>query len=360
MGSISADTAPAIDVLVDATTPPTVVRELEAAGCAEIWTTETVRDPFLTLAGYATATRTATPATGVAIAFARSPMTTALAAHDLQRISAGRLVLALGSQVKPHIERRFSMPWSEPAVRMREYVLALRAIWASWNDGAPLDFRGRFFTHTLMTPFFDPGPTGFGPPPVVLGGVGERMTAVAGEVADGFLCAPLTSPASLAEYTMPALGRPAPGFMATATPFVVTGSDPATLTRVEQATHRRLAFYASTPAYRAILEVHGWGGRGAELTRLSKAGEWDAMAALVDDEMLHAFAVVAEPDRLAAALRERWSGAVDRVALFFAADPGPETAAELVRIVRTVCDDEREDGRRPDPTRARTCGPWRP
>ncbi|WP_433503134.1 TIGR03617 family F420-dependent LLM class oxidoreductase [Pseudonocardia halophobica] len=332
MVSICAELA--VDVLVDATMQPRAVRMLEDAGCAGVWTTETVRDPFLTLASYAAATERARLATGVAIAFARSPMTLALSAHDLQRITAGRFVLGLGSQVRPHIERRFSMPWSEPTARMREYVLALRAIWACWNAGERLDFTGRFYRHTLMTPFFDPGPTGFDAPPIVLGGVGVRMTAVAGEVADGFLCAPLTSPRSLTEYTVPALGRTTAWFTVTATPFVVTGEDAAARARVELATRRRIAFYASTPAYRTILDLHGWGARGAELTRLSREGEWEAMAGLVDDEMLHAFAVVAEPDALGAAVRARWAGAVDRVALFLAADPGPEATAEIVRAVR--------------------------
>jgi probable F420-dependent oxidoreductase len=325
----------AVDVLTDATTEPGTVAALEAAGYDGVWTTETVRDPFLTLAGWASATSQMRVATGVAIAFARSPMTLAVTAHDLQRLTGGRLVLGLGSQVKPHIERRFSMPWSEPAARMREYVLALRAIWASWNEGVPLDFRGRFTSHTLMTPFFDPGPNGFGPPPVVLGGVGERMTAVAGEVADGFLCAPLTSERSLVERTIPALGDPKPGFLVCATPFVVTGRDAETMARVEAATRKRIAFYASTPAYRAVLDVHGWTGRGEQLTRLSKAGEWDAMAALVDDEMLHAFAVVAEPDRLGTAVHARWAGRADRVAIFTAADPGPEVWPEIIEGLRS-------------------------
>lgn len=315
---------PAFDVLVDPATPSSAVAELEMGGAEGVWVTETVRDPFLTLAGHAAATQRARVATGVAIAFARSPMTMALSAHDVQRGSGGRLLLGLGSQVKPHITRRFSMPWSEPVARMREYVLALRAIWAAWNDGVPLRFEGRFYTHTLMSPFFDPGPTGFGAPPVILGGVGEKMTAMAGEVADGFLCAPLTSPLTLAERTLHALGVRREPFTVCATPFVVTGRDPQTMAHVEAETRKRIAFYASTPAYRSVLDLHGWSGRGEELTRLSRAGEWEAMARLVDDEMLHAFAVVGEPERIRPALIQRWGGSVDRIALFTAADPGVE------------------------------------
>lgn len=313
-----------LDVLVDPTVPSTAVADLERAGAGGIWVTETVRDPFIVLDRHRAATRTVRLGTGVAIALARSPMTLALSAHDIQRDSGGRLVLGLGSQVRAHIERRFSMPSSEPAARMREYVLALRAIWAAWNDGVPLRFEGRFYSHTLMTPFFDPGPTGFGPPPVVLGGVGERMTAVAGEVADGFLCAPLTSPRSLSERTLPALGPTRDGFSVHATPFLVTGRDAATTAHVTLETRKRIAFYASTPAYRSVLDVHGWSGRGEELTRLARAGDWEAMAGIVDDDMLDAFAIRAEPDDVAAAVRGRWHGLVDRVALYTAADPGPE------------------------------------
>ncbi len=318
------DRWPALEVLVDPTTASTAVAGLERAGAGGIWVTETVRDPFLVLDRHRAATRTVRLGTGVAIALARSPMTLALSAHDLQRDSGGRLVLGLGSQVKAHIERRFSMPWSEPAARMREYVAALRAIWAAWNDGAPLRFEGRFYSHTLMTPFFDPGPTGFGPPPVVLGGVGELMTAVAGEVADGFLCAPLTSPRTLSERTLPALGTTRAGFAVHATPFLITGRDAAATAHLAYETRKRIAFYASTPAYRPVLDLHGWAGRGEELTRLARAGDWDAMPGVVDDDMLDAFAIRADPDDVAAAVRDRWQGRVDRVALFTAADPGTE------------------------------------
>lgn len=304
-----------IDVLLDPVASPEEAARLEDAGFGGVWVTETVRDPFMVLAGHSAATTSLRLATGVAIAFARSPMTTALSAHDLQRLSHGRFTLGLGSQVKAQVTRRFSMPWSAPAERMREYVLALQAIWSAWEHGTDLRFEGRFYTHTLLPPVFDPGPHGFGPPPVVLGGVGERMTAVAGEVADGFLCAPLTSRRTLEERTLPALGRRRPGFGLYATPFLVTGRDADATRRVEQATRERIAFYASTPAYLPVLDAHGWTGRGERLHRMSKAGDWQAMASLVDDEMLHAFAVVAEPDGVARAVRERWAGVVDCVAL---------------------------------------------
>lgn len=313
-----------LDLSVDPTTASPAIVEMEAAGADGVWVTETVRDPFLVLRGHIAATRRLRVATGVAIAFARSPMTCALSAHDLQRDSGGRFALGLGTQVQAHVERRFSMPWSEPAARIREYILALRAIWSSWNNGEPLRFEGRFYRHTLMTPFFDPGPNGFGPPPVVLGGVGERMTAAAGEAADGFLCAPLSSRKSFAQITAANLGNPPRPFVRTMSQFVITGADPAHTARVKAATRERIAFYASTPAYRSVLDLHGWADLGERLARLARAGEWGAMAAVVDEDMLDAFTVAAEPDRVAAAVHQRWGGQVERVALFAAADPGPE------------------------------------
>ncbi|GAA3239848.1 hypothetical protein GCM10017691_41380 [Pseudonocardia petroleophila] len=238
------------------------------------------------------------------------------------------MLLGLGSQVRPHVTRRFGMPWSRPADRMREYVLALRAIWACWNDGAELDFRGEFFSHTLMTPFFDPGPNGFGPPAVLLAGVGQRMTETAGEVADGFLCGPLTSVDSLRTHTLPAVarGRARSGirdFTVSGMPLVVTGADAAATARVARATRDRLAFYASTPAYRPVLEVHGWGELHDRLHVLSCAGRWQDMGDLIDDEVLHTFAVVAGPDDVASALQDRWAGLADGLTVHCADDPGP-------------------------------------
>lgn len=325
-----------VDTLLDPAAAPAAAAEAERAGFRCAWMIESVRDPFVALARAADATRELALGTAVAIAFARSPMTLALSAHDVHRLSGGRLLLGLGSQVRPHVTRRFGMPWSRPAARMREYVLALRAIWGAWNDGSPLDFRGEFYTHTLMTPMFDPGPSGFGDPPVFLGGVGERMTAVAGEVADGFLCGPLTTVPSFRQHTRPALdaGRARssrPDFTVAGMPLVVTGADADVTARVALATRKRIAFYASTPAYRIVLEVHGWGGLADRLHGLSRDGRWDDMADLVDDEVLDAFAVVAEPGDVARALHERWNGLADRVVATVAADPGTEVWAEIAR-----------------------------
>jgi probable F420-dependent oxidoreductase len=327
-----------IDAVLDPAAPRDAAVGLEEAGFARAWVTETVRDPYLCLASAAGASRRLELGTGVAIAFARSPMTTAQSAHDVQRLSGGRLWLGLGSQVRPHITRRFSMPWSHPARRMREYVLALRAIWASWDEGGDLRFEGEFYTHTLMTPYFNPGPTGYPPPPILLGGVGAKMIAMAGEVADGFLCGPLTSSLSFREYTLAALRRgraagpeaPATPFEVCAMPLVVTGPDAATTERVARATRRRIAFYASTPAYRHILELHGWEALHDRLYELSRRGAWDEMADLIDDQVLETFAVVAEPDSVAAALLDRFADDADRVIVHSALDPGHDVWRTVV------------------------------
>lgn len=316
----------AFDAVLEPRDPPESAWTAEQAGFAGGWVTETVRDPYLYLSAAAGATRGLGLGTAVAIAFARSPMTTALCAHDVQRRAAGRFRLGLGSQVRPHIERRFSMPWSRPAERMREYVLALRAIWAAWCDGAPLAFRGEFYTHDLMTDFFNPGPTGHPAPPVLLGGVGAQMTALAGEVADGYICGPLTSELTFREHTLPALRRglqartgTAAGFEVCVMPLIVTGTDADSVAQASRATRARIAFYASTPAYRQLLDRHGWGAVHDRLRALAQSRRWEDMADLVDDEMLDAFAVVARPEQVAGVVRRRFGIAADRAILGSAA-----------------------------------------
>jgi probable F420-dependent oxidoreductase len=294
----------------------------EAAGYDGLWTVEAGHDPFLPLMPVAEHTDRVTIGTAIAVAFARNPMSTAYTAHDLQTYSRGRFLLGLGSQIKPHIERRFSMPWGSPAPRMREYVAALRAIWASWDEGARLSFRGDFYSHTLMTPMFSPGPGAYGPPKVYLAAVGEHMTRGAGEVADGLIPHPFTTQRYLREVTVPLLreglatsGRAVDDIAVSLSGLVVTGATEEAMAAADVAVRRQIAFYGSTPAYRAVLELHGWGALGDELNKLSRGRDeerWTAMGALVDDEVLAAFAVVAEPDALGAALVERFGGLVDR------------------------------------------------
>jgi probable F420-dependent oxidoreductase len=315
--------------------------EREAQGYDGVWTAETSHDPSLPLLLASQATTQVDLGTGIAVAFARSPMTLAQTAWDLQAASQGRFILGLGSQIKPHITRRFSMPWSHPAARMREFILALRAIWGSWTDGTKLDFQGDFYTHTLMTPFFDPGPNPYGHPRVFLAGVGERMTAVAGEVADGFLCHGFTTERYLREVTIPALtkgreaaGKTMEGFELYGPMFLVTGRDEQQMAKAAEGVKGQIAFYGSTPAYRGVLDLHGWGGLQEELTRMSKDGRWKEMGGLIDDEMLEAFAVVAPVDEVGTALRARWGGLLHRLSFYAFADLSTDEWAEVVAQVK--------------------------
>ncbi len=301
-------------------------REREKAGYDGLWTFETAHDPFVQLMPVAEHSERLAIGTSIAVAFARSPMTMAYTANDLQTHSRGRLLLGLGSQVKPHIERRFAMPWSNPAPRMREYISALRAIWSAWNTGERLDFRGDFYSHTLMTPFFSPGANPWGPPKVYLAAVGEHMTRVAGEVCDGVIPHPLTTARYLRERTIPLLedglaasGRTLADFSISLQGLVVTGRTEEEMATADVGVRRQIAFYGSTPAYRSVLDMHGWGELGVELNRLSRgtdADRWVRMGELIDDEVLAAFAVVAEPDELGPALVARYADIVDRFTFY--------------------------------------------
>ncbi len=303
---------------------------LEAQGYDGIWTAETAHDPFFPLLLASQSTQKVELGTGIAVAFARNPMNLAQIAWDLQAASGGRFLLGLGSQIKPHITKRFSMPWSHPAARMREMILAIRAIWASWNDGTKLDFQGDFYTHTLMTPFFNPGPNPHGDAKIFLAGVGELMTEVAGEVCDGFLCHGFTTERYLREVTLPALergaakaGRKLSDIEISGPAFVVTGTNEEELAASITGTKQQIAFYGSTPAYRGVLEMHGWGALQDDLNRMSKEGKWKEMGELIDDDILNTFAVVAEPEHLAAGLDERYGDIVQRISFYapYASDP---------------------------------------
>jgi probable F420-dependent oxidoreductase len=296
--------------------------EVEALGYDGAWSAETGHDPFLPLAIAAQTTTRLELGTSIAVAFARNPMTLAMTANDLQELSEGRFILGLGSQIKPHITKRFSMPWSRPAARMREMLLAIRAIWDCWAKGTKLEFRGDFYTHTLMTPFFDPGPNPFGNPKIILAAVGELMTEVAGEAGDGLIAHGFTTSRYLREVTIPALERGAAKAgktrkdLTVAYPgFIVTGEGEQFET-AKTATKRQIAFYGSTPAYRPVLDLHGWGEIGDELNTMSKRGEWEAMGERITDEMLDAFAIVAPIDEIPARVGERFGGVVDRFSFY--------------------------------------------
>jgi probable F420-dependent oxidoreductase len=312
---------------------PQSAKEVEAAGYSGAWTAETAHDPFLPLVLAAEHTERIELGTSIAVAFARNPMLLANLGWDLQAYSKGRFILGLGSQIKPHIEKRFSMEWSHPARRMREMVLAIRAIWDTWENGTKLDFRGEFYKHTLMTPFFTPERAelaGFGTPKIYLAGVGELMTEVCGEVCDGFICHGFTTEKYLREVTIPALargraktGKTMDGFDIVGPSFVVTGNNENELKAAAAGTRQQISFYGSTPAYRGVLEAHGWGGLQDDLNTLSKQGKWTEMGDLIDDEILNTFAVVGEPESIAPELHRRYGDVISRISFYapYKSDP---------------------------------------
>jgi probable F420-dependent oxidoreductase len=315
----------------------------ERAGFDGVWSAELDHDPFLPLVPAALSTSRVEIGTAIAVAFSRTPMTIANIAWDLHAASNGRMIVGLGSQIKPHIEKRFSMPWSQPAARMREFISAMNAIFAAWQNGTKLDFRGDFYTHTLMTPTFDPGPLPFAAPKIVLAAVGVAMTRVAAEVSDGILLHGFTTERYVREVTMPvveealgAAGRNRDSFSVKYAPFVVTGRDEDEMAASATIAKERIAFYASTPAYRGVLEVHGWGELQTELNQLSKQGEWTKMGTLIDEEILDAFAVVAPIDQLGAAIAKRIKGLADRTSLHLPKEIDAETTATIIQALRAA------------------------
>lgn len=315
----------------------------ERAGFDGVWSTEVSRDPFLPLMIAADRSTRLQLGTAVAVAFARSPMTMATAANDLNTFSQGRFVLGLGSQIQTHIRRRFGMPWSAPAERMREYIEALRAIWHCWSTGDKLDFRGAHYQHTLMTPMFTPQPNLFGPPRVMVAAVGPQMTRVAAEVADGLLVHGFTTPRYLRKVTMPlidngleATGRARSEFTTTYPGLVATGDDEESLTAAVQRIREQIAFYGATPAYRKVLDLHGWGDLHLELHRLSRRGRWKDMTALVEDAVLHTIAVVGAPAEVGADIARRFGGLVDRFTLYTPYPLSEETRAALVSAIKAA------------------------
>jgi probable F420-dependent oxidoreductase len=307
------------------------------------WATETQIDPFLACAVAAERTERIDIGTGIAVALARNPMTVALQANDLQSLSAGRFVLGLGSQVKPHITNRYSMQWSKPAARMREFILAIRAIWRTWATGEPLSFRGEFYRHTLMTPFFDPGPNPYGNPAIMLAGVGPLMTEAAGEVADGLLCHPFSTERYLREVTLPAVqrgrakaGKTLAGFEITGPSMIVTGDSAAELAAGARSVKEQIAFYGSTPAYCGVLELHGWGDLHEHLNGMAARGEWDQMPAAIDDEVLGTFAIIGSPEQAVAEIKRRYGGLVTRITLAIPEDRDARRWDELLASLRAT------------------------
>ncbi|MXW95297.1 MAG: TIGR03617 family F420-dependent LLM class oxidoreductase [Acidimicrobiaceae bacterium] len=298
-------------------------RMMEQDGYSGLLSAETSHDPFLPLALAAQDTERIELMTAIAVGFARNPMVLAHTAWDLQALSQGRFLLGLGSQIQAHITKRFSMPWSRPAARMEEMITAIRAIWEAWQTGERLNFRGEFYRHTLMTPMFSPGPIDVAPPPILISAVGPLMTRVAGRAADGLVCHAFQTAEYLRDVTMPNVhagladaGRERSDFQISMPVFVVSGFREEEVAAQAARTRQQIAFYGSTPAYRGVLEHHGWGDAQTELNRLSKRGQWVEMGNVIDDEMLGAFAIVAEPHEVPERIAERFGGSLDRLQFY--------------------------------------------
>lgn len=326
---------------------PQIAREAEAAGFGVLWVPETKHDPFLPITLAAEHSSRIRLGTAVAIAFPRSPMVLAQIGWDLAQFSHGRFILGLGTQVKGHNERRFSVPWVPPGPRLRDMVLAIRAIWDSWQHGTRLDFRSEHYMHTLMTPFFNPGPIEHPDVPIFLGGVNPYMCRVAGEVADGLLMHSLNSVTYIRNVVLPAVaeglrrsGRSRSAFTLRGTVFPIVGETEEEIELGRQAARQRIAFYASTRTYQAVLEAHGWGDLTERLHGMAARGEWEAMGQEITDDMLEAFCVTATPETLGAKLHKRFDGVVDRLFLNLTYEPA---AKKIVwpRLVQDLATDTR-------------------
>ena len=298
-------------------------RMSEAIGFGCIWTSETQHDPFLPLAIAATATSSVKLGTSIAVAFPRSPMVIAYTAWDIQKASAGRFILGLGSQVKAHNQRRFSVKFESPGPKMREVVLALRAIWECWQKGTPLRFQGEFYSFDLMTPFFNPGPIENPKIPVLIAGVNRFMCRMAGEVCDGLHVHPFHTPKYLRERVRPAVeeglqasGRSHRDFQYATSSFVIIGDTERERAERAEAVRQQIAFYASTRTYEPVLATHGWERIGPDLHQKSLRGDWKAMARLITDEMLDTVAVSGTYEDIGKKLRERYAGLLDRISLY--------------------------------------------
>ncbi len=318
-------------MLLDAALPPTplskvpsIALEAEALGFNALWSSETTHNPFLPGALVAEHTRRLNYGTAVAVSFARSPATMAYAAWDLAQASKGRFILGLGTQVKAHIERRFGMPWPDsPLNKLREQIAAVRALWHTWQTGERLNFRGDYYKLTLMSPFFNPGPIGYPEIPIYIAGVNSGMARLAGEVADGFLVHPFHSPQYLAEVILPAIeagaiktGRKRQELSISVAAFII--SDP----EEREFARQQIAFYASTPAYRPVMALHGWKEQAENLSTLAARGKWAEMPEIISDDMLTVFTTLASPNALAATLKERYHDIADRLNLYKPFIPG--------------------------------------
>ena len=318
-------------MIIDASLPPVPLQEIagiaqaaEALGFGALWCSETIHDPFLPGALIAEHTKSLSFGTAVAIAFARSPASLAYTAWDLAQASSGRFILGLGTQVKAHIERRFGLPWPDSVLgKLREQIGAIRAFWDTWQTGAPLNYRGDYYRLSLMSPFFNPGPIPHPDIPIYIAGVNIGLARLAGESADGFLVHPFHSPRYLEEVLLPAIrqgqkkaNRPTQATKISVTAFIVTSPEEDLFVRSQ------IAFYASTPSYRAVMALHGWENTAAQLSALAARGKWGDMPGQISDEMLQTFAWVGETSQAPAALANRYAGLADRLGLYLPFIPG--------------------------------------
>ena len=317
-------------------------RLVEEMGFDGLVLTETKEDPFVVMAMAATSTSRLSLSTAVAIAFPRSPTVTAMSAWTLQRASHGRFVLGLGTQVKGHIERRYGMAWSAPGPWLEDYVAAVRAIWACWQDRTELDFHSEHYTLTLMNPLFDPGPISHPAIPIHLAAVNPYMARVSGRVADGLRPHPICTRRYLAEVLQPSLAqglaerqRSPEAVSTVASPLLVTAATEAGLAERMSNVRSRISFYASTRTYRPVFSLHGWDDVAEQLSALSRQQRWDDMENLISDEMVHTIAVVGTYDTIAAEIKDRYRGLCDRVEFSIPINQ-PEDQARLAAIVAEI------------------------
>jgi probable F420-dependent oxidoreductase len=308
---------------------PAFAQAAERIGFNAIWSSETSHDPFLMSALIAEHTREARLGTAIAVAFPRSPGTLAYLAWDLAALSDGRFILGLGTQVKAHNERRFGVKWEAPVPKLREVVVALRALWDTWQNGTRLNFRGQFFKLTLMSPFFNPGPIAHPHIPIYIAGVNRGLCRLAGEVCDGFHVHPFHSVRYLREVTLPSIQdglrasqRQRSELELVSSVFIIPGQTEAEQASASRPVRRQIAFYASTPSYAPVMELHGWGETRVQLSRLAARGHWDEMPALISDEMLDVFAVTGAWPELPGKIIDRYQGLLDRVMYYVPFVPG--------------------------------------
>ena len=326
----------------DLQTLPDYARKAEAMGYDTLWSAETQHDPYLPLAVAASATSRIKLGTNIATVFSRSPMVTAMIAWDLQKASGGRFTLGLGTQVKAHNERRFSVKYESPGPKMAEAVRAIHAIWDCWQNGTKLDFKGQFYTFDVMTPFFNPGPIDHPKIPVFVAAVNPYMCGVAGEFCDGMHVHPFNSPKYLREIVQPAVnaglaksGRARKDFIYATASFVVVGDTPEERSQQAQMVKQQIAFYGSTRTYQPVLDCHGWGDLTTKLHRKSIEGDWKGMADLITDEMVDTYAITGTYATIGQQIRERYAGLLDRTALYQPYQPGLDDP-RLPRLVKEM------------------------